>query len=606
MKTLIISSFSFFPTYLPYSSSYLTGLLRENDIEATQLDMNACLWDFFLSTDFLSRLSYSELVFTEGLPCPFCPSMTSEEFALIKEDVIQTIDEAKVVLKDPKRFYVFSEFKWAMDVVQKARKLIYGSYGVFFEGHMVFWKDTGLLPDSISKIYDLANNHANNPFVNAINERIFPIISEIDPGLIMMDVVWPWDIVGVLTFNRMIKERNMKIHLNFPGQGFDEFSFLRFKERLKNSEELFFGFDSVFVTRNDEQLPQFIEKIETGDFSDIRSLAYMKGGNVLINEPMVQGGIIESVTPDYSDLKLDLYFTPSPVIVEYLSSKCFWAKCYFCAINTTKKKRQVFDTQHLIRKIIKNQTDIGCNHVWFLDEACTPEEALNMANELIRENVKIYWSIRTRIDKNYTYETLKRLHESGCRELWIGLEHISPRLLKIMNKTEAPDDYTEIASSIIRHCSELGIGIHFCLIIGFPSETTHDRQALIDFFKDHRAYFNKIPLFLTFNKFMLVPGSYMHKNGELFGITEISENPDEYAMDTVKYKTKWNDQTSSTHMDGILDETIYSLLGTVVRNEMSDMILWFNVSDSAYEILVKSHYSSMKRNPFLCETREIS
>ncbi len=597
MKTLTVNSYSLFPTYIPYSSAYLCGLLKKNGIDATQLDVGVELWNYFLSKDYLCNLTYQKQVFDVVPSCPFCPPISKRRFVDIKGYILDSIDTAKGVLQNSDSFCNFNKLNWAIGVLHQAKMLIYCCYGTFLSNHMVFWPEIGFKVESIAKIYELAENRKQNPFIDAINDRILPIIDRIAPDIIMVDIVWPWDIVGALTFNLMVKTEYPNIHLNFPGQGFDEFSFIRLKDRFSKDKRLFFGFDSVFVFRNDEGVCQLANDTALDVLTGISNLAYMIDDHVVVNEPITQGQYQEGIFPDYSDLSIKKYFTPSPVMVDMLSSKCYWAKCNFCSINRHKGARQEFDTKFIVEKMKLYEREFGCRHIWFLDEACTPKEALKLSAIIIQEQMDIIWSIRTRIDKSYTFTTLKKMYEAGCRELWVGLEHVNPRILREMNKTDYPDEYRDIASEIIQNAAKIGIGIHFCLLLGFPSEQQKERQELVDFVEQHKKYFNKMPFFATFNKFGLMPGSKMHLYPEKFGIIEVADHYDLFGMECIPYKTKWDDQTCSDRNDKDIDVCIMDLLQGFVSDE-AFYLAWSNITDSAHEMLLKEHCAITGKNPF--------
>jgi hypothetical protein len=150
-------------------------------------------------------------------------------------------------------------------------------------------------------------------------------------------------------------------------------------------------------------------------------------------------------------------------------------------------------------------------------------------------------------------------------------------------------------------CSDIGIGMHFCLLLGFPSEKEHQREELIKFFKDNETSLMKMPFFATFNNFSLMPKSFIYENPGKFGIKKIKENSEDYNMCDVPYKTIFEDDTRSDQIKHILDVFKLKLMKIFAEDE-GLYFSWFNIADSAYELLLNDYCSKTKINPFKTRT----
>jgi len=74
--------------------------------------------------------------------------------------------------------------------------------------------------------------------------------------------------------------------------------------------------------------------------------------------------------------------------------------------------------------------------------------------------------------KNTSDDTLDKLRESGCSELFIGLESGSPKIIDMIRKTS--DAQTIIHT--LTHLFKAGINIKGYFIMGFPDETENDLE----------------------------------------------------------------------------------------------------------------------------------
>jgi anaerobic magnesium-protoporphyrin IX monomethyl ester cyclase len=72
-------------------------------------------------------------------------------------------------------------------------------------------------------------------------------------------------------------------------------------------------------------------------------------------------------------------------------------------------------------------------------------------------------------------ELLDALQRNGCREVALGIESGSERLLKYMGKRITP----EMTQSVVRRLTERGISVKGYFILGFPTETREELDATV-------------------------------------------------------------------------------------------------------------------------------
>ncbi len=593
---MVINNFSMFPSIPQAAGAYITGLLRSKNIPVKQMDVGLELWRYFLSAEYLSNRNFKPEIFTK-YPCPYCPEVDLKKFNEIQNFVVQNIDDAKEILRNKKSFYNLEKFHFAFETISLAESLIFYEYGTLLSNRFIFWPKIGMDIKSVADIYMLSDNCELNPFIQAMEKEIIPKILQESPSLVMMDFMFPWEIIQILTLNKLIKKHCPNTHINFPGHGFDEVSFSRLKSKLEKDQRFFFGYDSMFLYRNDDGLCRLNTDQSGLELNQIEDLAYIENDSINLTKHIESQPYTKGVLPDYSDIPLKEYYIPELVLMDKTSSRCFWGKCNYCSINASLHTRYEFTFDYILRKFQHYKESYGCTHIFLLDEACTPEFASKLSAKLMEKKSDIIWSLRTRVDNKYDHALLSRMYNAGCRELWIGLEAVDKDILKLMNKTDDSENYSTTAAEMLNLCSEIGIGIHFCLIVGFPSETKEQRNKVIEFFNQNKKALSKMPLFATFNTFCLMLDSHMYKCPEEFGITEIINNQDDYNMVEVPYKTKFNDDTRSIHIKNELEKFKEDLLKVIVTDS-SLYLSWFNISDSPYELLLKEFYAKQKLNPF--------
>lgn len=587
MKSLILNTFSSFSTFPMFNPAYLKGLLCRAHINNKHIDVNQIIWNTLLDREFIEEQKFQyELI--QNNPFPYSIIQTAEDFENKKRKVVNRIDTAKSILRlsDARNI---RNLRWAQMVIFRAMNIIYCGCGTFFMTNIPYWAKIGFNPNNIDMIFEVAHNRMINPLIKIIENKIIPIILKYDPKIVLVDIMFPWDIIPALTMNLLLKKHLPACHINYAGQGFDEFSFSRIKHKLVNSR-FFFGFDSIFVYRNDMGVIDLVRTLLMGNkISGIENLCTPNNPIPNIN---CKKKFDESIIPNYDDIQWNKYFYPERIVTDRLSYRCFWAKCNFCSINSNKQIEQTTSIAFQVKKIKYIHRKYNVENFWFLDEACPSQIAVKFADKIANEG--IFWSLRTRLDKNLTKENLAKLSLSGLRELWIGLEHVNENILNLMNKSSFNHEYITVAHSLFDNATQENIGLHFCHIVGFPSETDKQRSEVLTFYQAAHKNLCRKPFFTTFNVFGLMFDSPMFKEPEKFGICEIMDSGEVFDMIKIPYKTIYNDDTDSVSAQEKLSQWIQLYTSSIITKK--ELIpTWIAITDTPFEFLLKKYYTY---NPF--------
>lgn len=593
-KIAIINNFGMFPSNPPNSTSKVCSLLkRETNINVKHIDLNLLIWKKILSKDFLNKCEIHEERLTHS-NVSFCEKMTKKTFSAIKSNVLENIEEAIKVFKDKKLFADTNTLSWAVNIVTQAQQIIYNTYGTLIHNKMIFWPEIGSDTNDLDKVFKYSMDKEHNPLIDLMESTIMQYLIEWNPEVVGIDIVFPWEIVQVVTLNKLIKKHLPNTHINFLGYGFDEFCYSRVADKLIINEKLMLEFDSIFLVRNDNSLSE-LYKNPNVDLSSLESLAYYtEDKKIEVKGPLYENVIDHSIIPDYSDLNLEEYFSPELVFTDKLSNKCFWSKCTFCNINKFKSQRYELNIESYLNVVKHYIEKYNCENLFLLDEAASPMLVEKFSKGLIKNEIHIHWSIRTRIDSGFDERLISLMYEAGCREMWIGFEAASPRILKNMNKTNNPNEYVNIANNEMKWCKKYGIGLHFCLILGFPNELELDREELKKFFISTEEHISKVPFFVTFNCFNLNSETYIYDHYKEFGIERIDYNVNSFNMINIPF-IREDTGKSQSEMELALEPFCDELVDIFVKN-VSNKLLWFTIADSCWEMLFKKYNSN--GNPF--------
>jgi len=237
--------------------------------------------------------------------------------------------------------------------------------------------------------------------------------------------------------------------------------------------------------------------------------------------------------PDYDDyFQLLKTFSPEkkffPTIPAEISRGCWWrrsrspgkpAGCAFCNLNLqwdgyrSKTSRRV--TSEIDHLTAKYQT----LSVAFMDNLLPVKGSKEIFEQLhkLRKDFRLFAEIRATTPRRM----MEVMKVAGMHEVQVGIEALSTRLLKKLNKGTTTIQNLEI----MKHCEELGIANVSNLILHFPGSDDQDvRETLrnLEFALPFRP--------LRFVHFWLGLGSPVWQHPQTFGLKAVFNHPNYAAI----------------------------------------------------------------------------
>jgi anaerobic magnesium-protoporphyrin IX monomethyl ester cyclase len=157
-------------------------------------------------------------------------------------------------------------------------------------------------------------------------------------------------------------------------------------------------------------------------------------------------------------------------------------KCNWCAKPMYGNAYNMRSPQNVVEEIVWLKQLFGMDHIWFCDDifglkrSWVQEFAL-LVNE---KGVKTPYKIQSRADLLVQEKYVTYLADSGCREVWMGAESGSQKILDAMDKGTTVMQIRE-ARTLLR---QYGIKVAFFLQYGYLGETMEDIQLTIGLLKD--------------------------------------------------------------------------------------------------------------------------
>lgn len=305
------------------------------------------------------------------------------------------------------------------------------------------------------------------------------ILSE-NPDLVIMDCRFP---AAHIAKNIASKVKSLKSNIFFILFGQENIS----------------GFDA-YVTGELELLSLHI-------LSDLENKSNLN--KIVINENDFVENLDSLPHIDYSLFKLGRYQKKSaypPVFGKkrwgfILSSRGCPYQCIFCSPVTRTsigKNYRAHSPAWIVDEIVRLMNTYRVNALSFEDDnfAFDKNRVEYICGELLRRNIKVPWTARTRVDL-LDEGLLIKMKKAGCFSLGIGVESGNNRILHVLKKKQ---DKEKILDTI-RIMKKVKIAPLLFLMIGNPTETYEEMQETFKFAKAVR------PIMLQFHYFTIYPGS---------------------------------------------------------------------------------------------------
>jgi ribosomal peptide maturation radical SAM protein 1 len=232
--------------------------------------------------------------------------------------------------------------------------------------------------------------------------------------------------------------------------------------------------------------------------------------------------------PDYDDFFRDLreqseMKTLIPALPVESSRGCWWHRarpgsggraCRFCNLNLQWEGYRRKAPRQVAREVETLASRYGSLRFFFVDNILDPSTTEEMFQRIaaLGRSLEIFTEVRASISRRQ----LLAMRSAGVTQVQIGVESLSSRLLRKLNKGTTVIQNMEI----MKHCEQLGIRHHSNLILGFPGSDTDDVTETLENLSFVAPY---QPLRKV--RFWLGQNSPLALQPERYGIRRIANHP---------------------------------------------------------------------------------
>jgi anaerobic magnesium-protoporphyrin IX monomethyl ester cyclase len=361
------------------------------------------------------------------------------------------------------------------------RDFVQGKEGDFFDetlyrGHQLVWKQLVEIHDAyIQMAHSYLERDILGDELQAFLAYCSGLVLANDPELVGFSIMYPRQVVFSLALAKFLHSELSKSDRIRPliVVGGATISALYGPEILTACPFV----DAVFEGEGEAGLGM----LSAGrDFSEIPGLVYRGTSGIVTNRKTDTISLNQIPFPDFAELNLSDYFNPEPVVPTVFSRGCKWRKCRFCAHNFSYSGYRNRNTARFVDYLSKLNRQSGVRHFYLADQYVDAPDMKMLAEEILHQELDIYFHIMGRPTSDYTPETLQTLFKAGCRWISWGIESGSQRLLDICQKGTS----VETIRHVIKDSHQAGISNLLMLIFGLPTSTDEDFEATVDMMDD--------------------------------------------------------------------------------------------------------------------------
>lgn len=280
-----------------------------------------------------------------------------------------------------------------------------------------------------------------------------------DPTLVGLSVLFPQQLIPALALTRRMKQHaTPRVYL-----GGASMSAIHVDDLLQACPDV----DGVLVGEGEPAAGMLFD----GSPPDqVPGLVFRGPAGVQRNRAAHCSSLVQLPPPDFSDLPLDRYWNPTPVLGALYSRGCRWRRCRFCSHNLSFAGYRHKTVSQLVQELCELQQRHHASHFYFTDQYIEPRDLECIARELSRRQTGIRFHVLGRPVAAYSRARLEAIHDGGCRWIGWGVETGSQRLLDLMGKGVD----ARVAAGVVRDAAAAGISNMLLLIFGLPTSTDAD------------------------------------------------------------------------------------------------------------------------------------
>ncbi|MFC1668251.1 B12-binding domain-containing radical SAM protein [Chlamydiota bacterium] len=225
--------------------------------------------------------------------------------------------------------------------------------------------------------------------------------------------------------------------------------------------------------------------------------------------------------------------------------------CHFCSERLLYKKFRLRPIRSVLAEIAHHRHHHGITNFIFFDSLINAhlENLEELCDGIITQFGQVQWEAQLYIRTDMSDSLLQKIKQSGCYNLFIGLESGSTKTLQKMNKGYTATD----ALLFFEKLNNAGLHFGISLLVGYPDETEQECMESLEFIINNKALIPKIE---QINPFTYYDGTHLDKSKD-YSTNTTSQKRFELFVSTIK---KHNIKHTNAFLGNLIEKNSGSAL----------------------------------------------
>ncbi len=247
-------------------------------------------------------------------------------------------------------------------------------------------------------------------------------------------------------------------------------------------ERFFDQIDFIIQSEGDQSFYKLCNALEEkGDYKNISGLAYKK------SEGGFTANAITDVITNLDDLPLPDYSYAAQKVKNnefgyLITSRGCPVNCSFCSTSTFWGQQIRMNSPERVSEEVDYVKSLGAKRFFFYDDTFNLGIARTIKLAQILKQKKIEYAVSCRVSP-VNDEMVAKLVESGCRHITWGVESLSDKILKSIDKKINKEEVKNAFDICAKYADRLTTGAFFC--VGVPGETEETINESVDYLNKH-------------------------------------------------------------------------------------------------------------------------
>jgi len=220
------------------------------------------------------------------------------------------------------------------------------------------------------------------------------------------------------------------------------------------------------------------------DLAEVRGMSYKNDGKIITNDLRPEILNLDEIPFANRDLLIGIEKYSKEALGQIHTSRGCPYQCAYCSSSIIWENKVRFrSATNVIKEIDYLNSQYKVKNINFADDnfLLEPDRVRAICDEILNRRLKINWRCCARADihRYFNGDLLKLMHKAGCRQICIGFESGSQKLLDAVNRGV---NLTNIKETI-KMMNGAHIKLHADFIIGLPGENLTTLNETFDLMK---------------------------------------------------------------------------------------------------------------------------